>query len=140
MFDYAYGILCLRTLLLVLEVGLMETINPNILNETSSWMTNHEHFTGMLGLTMKQLILVSKSSRSGQKHYLQGLGWSRTSNDENGLTCLPVVGGLTWPDVKFLVDQTMDGLQRIVTLSSTNMFGFATLLFIIWQYFIVTEE
>ncbi|KAG8794881.1 hypothetical protein FRC12_020518 [Ceratobasidium sp. 428] len=138
-FDYAYGILCLRTLLLVLEVGLMETINPNILNETNKLMINHEHFTGQLGSTMRQLILVSKPSRSGQKNYLQGLGWSRTSDEKNGLTCLPVVGGLTWPDVKFLVDQTVDDLQRIITLSSTNMFGFATLLFITWQYFIVTE-
>ncbi|KAG9087045.1 hypothetical protein FS749_003206 [Ceratobasidium sp. UAMH 11750] len=140
LFDHEYGVLCFQTLLLVLEVGLLETINPNILNYNNDYMVNHEHFTGALGSTMRQLISISKPPGPGGKLYLQDLRWSRTSRDTNTLACLPVVGGLTRSDVKFLLENMPGNLGILMSLLTiSQVLGFGTLLFLAWQHQIYVD-
>lgn len=103
-------------------------------------MVNHEHFTGMLGSTMAQLISVNQQPHPGLKPYVQKLHWYRTPDERDNLACLPVIGGITQRDIQFLItliSKSFGSLQRVNHPSP--IFGFGTLLFLFWQYLAYLE-
>ncbi|KAG9123902.1 hypothetical protein FRC07_013569 [Ceratobasidium sp. 392] len=94
----------------------------------------------MLGSTMGQLISVNQRPHPGLKPYVQQLHWYRTSDEQNNLACLPAVGGITQLDIQFLtasVSKSLGALQQVNYPSP--IFGFATLLFLFWQYLAYLE-
>ncbi|KAF8594786.1 hypothetical protein BDV93DRAFT_611701 [Ceratobasidium sp. AG-I] len=133
----AYGVLCLRTLALVLQVGMLETINPNILNQYDTIPVPHYGKTGPIGAFMRQLLVASNGLLLHNREFLQDFRWYK---QDGRLACLSVVGGFTSADVNFLlksIDQSVVPCQ--IVMGSMRINVFATILFLMWQHVLFLE-
>jgi hypothetical protein len=136
-FDHAYGVLCLRTLTLILQVGLIAYVNPIILEVLNEKGDSHRLITSGIGDIMERMVAFSRQDRRTD---FQDLGWYRISEQSNCLACLPSIGGLSASDVTFLLEKiSADSWPTQRVVRSSSVYGFTTLLFLSWQHLLHTN-
>ncbi|KAG9098590.1 hypothetical protein FS749_003484 [Ceratobasidium sp. UAMH 11750] len=140
MFDHAYGLLCLRTLILLLQVALVHCLNLRIWSNTDR-KSDERRFAELLSKSLAQCVARNDLSASHHgKQYLQDLHWDGDPEDQELLACLSSFGGLNWNELSSVVGMLFTNtgpLQSI--LSSSGIPGFGTLLFLFWQYLVYRD-
>ncbi|KAG8714133.1 hypothetical protein FRC08_012323 [Ceratobasidium sp. 394] len=139
-FDHAYGLLCLRTPILLLQVALVHCLNLRIWNNADR-KCDEGCLAELLSQSLAQCVASSDLSVPHLgKQYLQDLHWDGEPEDQELLVCLSSFGGLNWNELSSVVGMPFSSagpLQSI--LSSSGIPGFGTLLFIFWQYLVYRD-
>ncbi|KAF8594790.1 hypothetical protein BDV93DRAFT_529094, partial [Ceratobasidium sp. AG-I] len=139
-FDHAYGVLCFRTLCLVLQVGMLETINPGILDYVDNLSLPHLEKLDGIGTFMHDISTANTKPPHFGRKFLQDFTWYFPPTERGRSACLPVVGGFAAGDTDFLLSKIYKNTIPCQVVTSTiGIPGFATFLFLTWQQLIFLD-
>ncbi|CAE6463516.1 unnamed protein product [Rhizoctonia solani] len=130
---HSYGLLCLRVLALIIEVALLECVNPQNLTSVTQNARSHKILTRNVALVVQSWMVPQYDYPLKQKRHLRDLQWFMNS-ETNQHTCFPKFGGLTASDIEFLLEILVSNsglFQRL--FSRSELRGYCSFLFVIWQ-------
>ncbi|KAG9123903.1 hypothetical protein FRC07_013570 [Ceratobasidium sp. 392] len=136
LFDYAYGLLCFRTLALTLEISVAECLDPVILDTLHELgpKSSHKALAKLIALCIMEAVLCVDDTWESC-YGIQSLNWYRRNGERPGWACLPASGGVSLQDVISLMENLLkkEGtIQHVFRVS--GILGFGTVLFVFWQH------
>ncbi|KAG9086243.1 hypothetical protein FRC07_013140, partial [Ceratobasidium sp. 392] len=105
LFDYAYGLLCFRTLALTLETSVVECLDPAILDTLDELgpKSSHEALAKLIAPRIMGAVLGVDDTWES-RYGIQSLNWYGRRGERPAWACLPASGGVSLQDVISLME------------------------------------